>query len=523
MAKEASLFSSAPLSRPYPVPLDAKEAASRAHELHFLEQPFVPAVNDRMLEVFARANRPDDPIELRDLWLGRIECELGRHSFRAALAQKWRNSRARRQVSAEEILASRSTVGLVKELFNYFFRDDLYGELRSDHNLILSSGSVDEEAWGLPDTLKACIRYALERDWYGYSDSRGREPAREAVAAYESARIDGALYRSDNVALTMGGTFAISSLLDFILPVGTTGAAALCGIPNYPPLVQSLARRRNIQLVPLPSQLGQTSLAPLTAALAHNTPLVLLQTVANPTGALISDEELARLVHTASPSTIILLDECHEWLGPLERCTSVRAAPNVVRVFSLSKGWSAPGLKIGWFVADAGFIAEYYEYASTMFGGPPSLFYTLIEVLARMERWRVTGVERLTASEFGEFESGYQLTRPRLEAAYRCYCAERAAREDALKTLRDATMVSFAKTSASIITPRYSINMAVEFPQWDDSYRCFRDLLRKTEVAVFPGILTFCFSGGVVRVTTSRQWADISSAISRLDSRFPRA
>lgn len=67
---------------------------------------------------------------------------------------------------------------------------------------------------------------------------------------------------------------------------------------------------------------------------------------------------------------MILLDECHEWLGPKQVFSKVRAASNVIRVSSLSKNWSAPGVKAGWIMADAAFIASYYEYASTSFGGP---------------------------------------------------------------------------------------------------------------------------------------------------------
>ncbi len=519
MAIDTQIFASIPRSRPLSLPEEAHLDALRVLQLENVHTTFLPTVDERTLEVYARASNPGDPVELRDLWLGRIEQELGRHSHRPWLAEKWRASVVRRHIDPDEILTSRSTVRFIKELFNWFFRDDLYGDLRSDDHLILSSGSVNEEAWGLPETLKECLRYALQRDWYGYSDSRGRIPAREAVAAYESCRIDGASYTAANVALTMGGTFAISTLADFILlGASQTASPVLCGIPNYPPLVESIARRRDIRLVPLASHSGRMSLQPLIAAITPHTPLVLLQTVANPTGAIVPDSELAQLIAAASPSTIILLDECHEWLGPSEPYHSVRAAPNVVRVSSVSKAWSAPGLKIGWILADPGFIADYYEYASTTFGGPPSFFYTMVEVLARMERWLITGIQAPGIAEANEFEAAYRLNLPRLQAAYASYRHERIGREKALKVLRDATVARLAGASTLVVPPRYSINVTIEFTAWDDSYRCFRDLLRETGVAVYPGILAFCFSGGNIRVTTAREWKDLSAAFSRINS-----
>ncbi|MEU6259170.1 pyridoxal phosphate-dependent aminotransferase [Streptomyces sp. NPDC047043] len=473
--------------------------------------------DEHLAEVYERAGDPADPAELRDLYVGRAEDTLDDRAIRPWLAERWRASRPRRTVSPEEILSSRATVRFVKEMFNHYFRDDLYGSLRRPGQLILSSGSVDEEAWGLPTTVKDCITYALSRDWYGYSDSRGREPARDAVAAYESARLPGAHYDMRNVALTMGGTFAIHSIADFALTDRTTSAPALCAIPNYPPLVESLARRVGTRLVPTPSVGGVTSLAPLIELLRPDTPLVLLQTAANPTGALVDETELETLIRRAAPGTLIVLDECHEWLGPQPHWSPARAADNVVRVSSLSKNWSAPGLKVGWLLASSAFIDEYYEYASSSYGGPPSFFYTAVEVLARMERWRLEGRETVGPAELAEYESGYGLTVDGLGAAYRSYADERAERELTLCRTRDEVTRRLLLPDTDVTAARYSINLAVGLRGYRDSYLAFRDLLDRQNVSVFPGLLTFCLSGGLVRVTTARRWSELTHALSRME------
>lgn len=92
-------------------------------------------------------------------------------------------------------------------------------------------------------------------------------------------------YEPEHVALTMGGTAAMSSLADFLLLGAPSSSPALCAIPNYPPLVESVARRHGVQLVPLAVVSGLTSLEPLLSALKPDTPFVMFQTVANPTGA----------------------------------------------------------------------------------------------------------------------------------------------------------------------------------------------------------------------------------------------
>ncbi|MFI5819510.1 aminotransferase class I/II-fold pyridoxal phosphate-dependent enzyme [Streptomyces rishiriensis] len=509
------LFDTPPPVRPISLPQEVHDAAASARHTAAPAGLFTPTVDDATLEVFQRAVDPDDPYELRDLWLGRVEHRLGAQALRPEQAERWRSSTVRRQATAEDVLTSRATVRFVKELFNSYFRDDLYGRLRPEARYVLSGGSVDEEHWGLPETIKDTLRYALSRDWYGYSDSCGRVPAREAVAAYESARIAGVTYTAENVALTMGGTFAVSSLADFVLSGSTHSSPALCAVPNYPPLVEAIARRTPVRLVPVSSDDGVMSVDPIIAALTPDTPFVMLQTAANPTGAGVAEADLERLIRAASPNTMILLDECHEWLGPKQEFSKVRAASNVIRVSSLSKNWSAPGVKAGWIMADAAFIASYYEYASTSFGGPPSFLYTAIEVLARMERWMITGVTDVGAAELAEFEATYELRRADLQAAYDSYCQERNSRESALTTLRDASGARLAEV-AHVLRPEYSINTAVVFDQWDDSYLCFRELLRETGVSVYPGILNFGFGSGVVRLTTARSWTDLGHAFDRI-------
>ncbi|MFI5907239.1 pyridoxal phosphate-dependent aminotransferase [Dactylosporangium sp. NPDC051541] len=490
---------------------------SHAHEV---SMGFEPAPS--LLELFECADNPDDPFELRDLYLGRVEAHMGAIGTRGDLAVRWKAATKKRTVDVAEVLHSRATPRFVKETFNSFFRDDLYGSLRSDDQLILSTGAVDEEAWGLPTTIKDCIAFALDRDWYGYSDSRGREPAREAIAAYESARLHGAAYTLDNVALTMGGTFALSCLADFILTGHSSSAPSLCAIPNYPPLVESIARRGPVQLVPTPVVNGRTSIDALIDQLRPDTPLVLLQTVTNPTGTLVDEQELSRLIRAAGPQTMILLDECHEWLGPPQRLSPTRAAGNVVRISSLSKNWSAPGMKVGWILAGSAFIDAYYEYASSSFGGPPSFFYTAIEVLARMERWRDAGIDELGPEQLSEFEDSYGLTRENLQMSYGRYVRERAQREHDLVQLRNLATARLDLPSTTVAAARYSINTAVRLHDFDDSYVAFRELLEQENVAVFPGILTFCLDEAVVRVTTSRRLSQLGPSLDRIESFLAR-
>lgn len=508
---QPALFADLPPHRPVPRPLSPPQP-SRLPPAASL----TPFVDERTIDLFERVEDPRDPLALRDLFLARIEAELP--DGRPDLAELWTRSRRRRVVSVEEILTARVTARFVKELFNAFFRDDLYGRLRSDKHVILSSGSVDETAFGLPGALRACIRHAVDRDWYGYSDSRGRGPSREAVAAFENATVQGAPYDETNICLTLGGTFAISAVADFVLhcwrPPGDD--PVLCALPNYPPLVEAIARRHPVRLVPLSCDTAGGSLQPLIAALTPRTPMVLLQTVINPTSTGFAEAELERLLAAASPDTVVVLDEAHECLGSPRQRSALRAAPHVVRVVSLSKMLSTPGLKLGWLTASRDFVRDYYEYASTSYGSPASVFYLFIEVMARMERWRLEGREDAGPVELAEFEPVYGLTEATLSTAFRAYCRERTDRDDALVALRDAVVARLHGLPFDVVTPSHSINLAVHPHGALDGYRWFRTALTQVGVAVYPAVLNACLGGGWVRLTAARDPAVVLDAIDRL-------
>jgi aspartate/methionine/tyrosine aminotransferase len=473
--------------------------------------------DDRLREVYRRVSNPDDPIELRDLFLGRVEAGLDGRGARQELAARWRDRRVLRDVDDDMILRSRATPRFIKELFNWFFRDDLYGDLRSDRHLLLSSGSVDETRYGLPPVLKSCIAYALDRDWYGYSDSRGRVPAREAIALLENERLSGAPYGPERVAISLGGTFALSAVADFVLGNSTSAAPALCPLPNYPPLVEAVARRHDVELVPLACAGGVTSLAPLLAALRPDTPLVLLQTVTNPTGTAVPEAELEALVAAAGPDTAIVLDECHECLGEHRQLSACRADPRVIRISSLSKSLSVPGLKVGWLLGSADFVEEFYEYASTTYGGPPSFYYTLVEVVARFERFVLRGGDP-GPEQLAEFDPGYGITPAALAPAVREYRDHRRWRHETLVGLRDYASCALRALGAEVVTAGHSMNVTARLPTHaDDGYLTFRRLLEDAETAVLPGVLTYCLGSGWIRITTARDPALLAESLRRIE------
>lgn len=517
LTKKAGLFQQSLEPRICPITPDTPFLKYEAKGANAVSSPYKPRVNDELIELFERVPDPTDGAALFALFKARI-----RHKhpeFNDHITDKWGSIRKVRCISEDEILRSAGTVDLVKEIFNYFFRDDLYGRLRNDDTLIFSSGSVCEETFGLSSVGKAAVQYALDRDWYGYSDSTGRTSAREAIAELENLRLGQTAYDANQIAVTLGATHAINTLSElFLSGVHKTCGEALIGIPNYPPLVKSISRRCPTKLVPLECENGCFSADLLTERLSSDTPLVMLQSVANPTGAVVSEESLIRLIHAASPNTMIIIDECHEFLGPQNPPSVERNAPNVVRVASLSKVWSVPGMKIGWIMADQAVIRDFYEVASTSYGGPPSLFFTLLEVFGRFEACRLRG-DSPGSAELNEFASDYGLSLDALQRAHEVYVEDWTVRNQQLTKNRDALAQGLQNSGFQVIPPKYSINLlAFESTAMSESYPSFQSLMARANASTYPGIMNFCFGSNGLRFTSARRWEEIAKLFERLNS-----
>ena len=181
-----------------------------------------------------------------------------------------------------------------------------------------------------------------------------------------------------------------------------------------------------------------------------------------------------------------------------------RGRANVIRVSSLSKEWSAPGLKVGWFLADEAFVSAYYEYASSSYGGPASIAYTLVEVLARFENWKAQGVDDPRLSELRQLQADYGLTLDTLGHAYRSYVQERDLLDVALRAQRNSCFTRLHAAGISVQRPRCSINLSFSDVAGTDSYTSFRHVLRTTGVALYPGVLAFKLASSSLRLTTAR-------------------
>ncbi|HXF41475.1 MAG TPA: aminotransferase class I/II-fold pyridoxal phosphate-dependent enzyme [Blastocatellia bacterium] len=206
----------------------------------------------------------------------------------------------------------------------------------------------------------------------GYSQSNGTPELRRAIAdLYPGASVE-------NVIATVG-TAEANFLAGWKLT--EPGDEIVMMLPNYMQL-WGIVRAFGAELKPLPL-IEELEWAPdldaLERAVTPKTKLIALCNPNNPTGAILTEQEMERVVATAHRANAwLLVDEVYRG-AELERDitpTFWGMYEKLIVTSGLSKAYGLPGLRIGWIVSTPEFVADawsYHDY-TTIGPGPASDF-----------------------------------------------------------------------------------------------------------------------------------------------------
>lgn len=208
---------------------------------------------------------------------------------------------------------------------------------RIRHNLAESSVS---------DLRLRDLSVALDDLVLQYGDHLGHAGLRALVAA------DGPGLRADDVLLTPGAAGALFIVATCLLPAGDHLVVTR---PNYATNLETpRAIGADVSILDLAYE-DRWRVDPdaLAALLRPETRLVSITTPHNPTGQVIPDADLARIVAIVEehPRAMLLVDETYRELtfGAAPPLAASRS-PRVISVSSLSKAYGLPGIRLGWLV-----------------------------------------------------------------------------------------------------------------------------------------------------------------------------
>ena len=235
---------------------------------------------------------------------------------------------------------------------------------------------VGQPSTGAPRGVIEAAKRALDADRLGYTEALGIRPLREAIARHYADQY-GVVIPAERIVVTTGssGGFVLSFLAAF--DPGDRVALAAPGYPCYRHILTGLG----IEPVLLETGMAeryQPTPALLERAAAEGGPIqgVILASPSNPTGTMVTPEELAALVGYCRRAGIRLIsDEIYHGItyGPVKEATAAAVDEGAVVINSFSKYFSMTGWRLGWMVVPEDLARPIECLAQNLFINAPTL------------------------------------------------------------------------------------------------------------------------------------------------------
>jgi aspartate aminotransferase len=233
--------------------------------------------------------------------------------------------------------------------------------LRRDGVDVIDFGAGEPD-FGTPPAIKAAAHLAIDQDFSKYTPVGGVAELKRAVC--DRYRTDyGVDYRENEVVTSAGGKQA---LFNTAFSLFGPGDEVITHAPYWPTLTEQvkLAEATPVLVQTDPARGFAITAAPLLAAFTPRTRGVIINSPCNPTGALISEDELATVAKVAAARGVwIVLDLCYEKLiydpvaHNLPAVLQRHCRDLAIICGSASKAYAMTGWRCGWSLGPAAAIA----------------------------------------------------------------------------------------------------------------------------------------------------------------------
>ncbi len=210
---------------------------------------------------------------------------------------------------------------------------------------------VGEPDFTTPPQVIAAGKAALDAGHTGYTAASGIPELRRVISAHYQERF-GVSVDPRRIIVTPGASGALQLIMGILI---NPGEQVLMTDPGYP------CNKNFVEFVsgqPLPLHVGPDTGYQLTAELVEaawteSTRAVLLATPSNPTGTLISREEMERIHGVVkSRGGSLIVDEIYQGLiYGMDGYTALAIADDIFVLNSFSKYFGMTGWRLGWVVA----------------------------------------------------------------------------------------------------------------------------------------------------------------------------
>jgi len=257
---------------------------------------------------------------------------------------------------------------------------------------------------GFPDTdgppaMLLAAEQAIADGVNQYPPGPGTPDLRAAIAGARKRDRAQDFDPDTEVLVTVGATEAIAAAVIALCDVGDEVLVLEPHYDSYPAVV-AMAGARHVSVALRPDDTGRFALDPeaLRAAVSARTRMLLLNSPHNPTGTVLTREELAAIADVAiEHDLVVVTDEVYEYLTfdgteHIPIATLPGMAERTLTISSAGKSFSATGWKIGWACGPAPLVAAVRAVKQflTYVGGAP--FQPAVALALRTELDWVLGM-----------------------------------------------------------------------------------------------------------------------------------
>lgn len=232
---------------------------------------------------------------------------------------------------------------------------------------------IGEPDFVTPPTILEAASDAIQKGLTHYTPAMGIAPLREAISQYYRNRY-GVSVPAAQIVVTPGASGALMLALGVLI---NPGDRVLMTDPGYPcnRHFVTMLQGEAVGIAVDASSQYQLTTQLMEQYWTPNTRAVMLASPANPTGSVLSEEQLQEVIdYVESKKAYLIMDEIYHGLVYGFRATTAAArSDHVVVINSFSKYFTMTGWRLGWLVAPEFLIRDIDKLAQNIFLAPPTL------------------------------------------------------------------------------------------------------------------------------------------------------
>ena len=222
---------------------------------------------------------------------------------------------------------------------------------------------IGQPDFDTPDHIKEAAITAIRAGKTGYTPNAGIPELREAICG-KFARENDLAYRPEQILVTAGGSEALHLVMEALVNPGDRVLFADPGFVSYAALAAFAGGR--------PEGVGLDATLHIDVERAKEqldgARVFVLNTPANPTGAVESEESIRALVEYANDRRVtVVADEVYEhFIYEKKHASAARFGEDVITVNAASKTYAMTGWRVGYIAAPEDYIPEFikiHQYA----------------------------------------------------------------------------------------------------------------------------------------------------------------